>query len=463
MRRLAGTQALVLGLGKSGMAVARALTDRGAVVHITDSADNPEVKERARMLSGEGVDVVPWTAAEAAADAAQLVVVSPGVPVDSPPILAGKSSGASVISELELAYSLTDSPITAVTGTNGKGTVVTWLGEMYKAAGRCHIVAGNIGRPLIDAIGEATPATTLIVEVSSFQLETVIDFRPRVGVLLNITEDHIDRHGDMETYRETKARLFANQTNNDFAVVNADDAETAEIINHIPCNLIRFSAKSRLTKGVWLEEDRIVAALPPDFTRQDIGQTAEIKVVGQHNLENALAASAAALLDGIPVDAVQRALVSFGGLPHRISYVTTIKGITFYDDSKATNPDAAKRAIEAFDGKIVLLAGGRNKGLDFSELAGAAARRARAVVVFGEAAEDIAAAVKKVSAEDVPVNRAATLDDAVRIAYEAAKPGDTVLLSPGCASFDMFRDYAERGRAFRDAANRLAVRESGKV
>ena len=460
MRRLAGTQALVLGLGKSGMAAARALIDRGAVVHITDSADNPEVKERARTLSGEGVDIVPWAAAEAAADAAQLVVVSPGVPVDSPPILAGKSSGASVISELELAYSLTDSPITAVTGTNGKGTVVTWLGEMYEAAERRHIVAGNIGRPLIDAIGEATSATTLIVEVSSFQLETVIDFRPRVGVLLNITEDHIDRHRDMETYRETKARLFAKQTNDDFAVVNADDAQIAGIIRRIPSNLIRFSARSRLTEGVWLEEGRIVAALPPDFTRQDIGGTAEIKVVGQHNLENALAAATAALLDGIPVDAVQRALVSFEGLPHRISYVTTVKGVTFYDDSKATNPDAARRAIEAFDGKIVLLAGGRNKGLDFSSLA-AAARRARAIVVFGEAAEDIAAAVKKVSAEDVPVNRAATLDDAVRIAYAAAKPGDTVLLSPGCASFDMFSDYAERGRAFRDAVNRVAVGESG--
>jgi UDP-N-acetylmuramoylalanine--D-glutamate ligase len=449
-------RALVLGMGKSGESAARALIRAGAVVKMTDTAFS-KMPDNMTDLARAGVDFVKWESSGSMAKGYDTVVVSPGVPINSAAINAAKRSGAEVIGELELAYRTTESPIIAVTGTNGKSTVVTMLGEIFSRAGVPNIVAGNIGYPLTDAAGEATPDTVLIAEVSSFQLETAIDFKPKIGVLLNITEDHMDRHGDMATYISAKAKLFSRQTADEFAVINLEDEGSAEVIEMVPSTVVPYSIYKKTNRGVFIDDNRVWAILPPEYLPVIDGYVNDFKIKGAHNLENILAAAAVALLWGIPADEVSTAIANFKGLKHRIEYAAEVNGVTFYDDSKATNPDAMKRALEAFTEPVILMAGGRNKGMDFTPLAPILKERVKAAVLFGEAADEIGAVIANTgNAAKIPFVKAASMREAVTAAYELADPGNVVLMSPGCASFDMYNSYAERGDDFQENARRLA-------
>lgn len=456
MTNLKDKSFLVLGLGLSGVAAAERLLALGAKVTVTDLADTANVLARAKKLKLRGAKTIPWTQPLAMVQGQETVVVSPGVRVDSPVIKAARRLGLTVMSELELAYRLTDAPVIAVTGTNGKSTVVTLLGEIFDTANLPNIVAGNIGRPLVDAVATATHDTTLIVEVSSFQLEGVIDFKPKIGVVLNITEDHLDRHDSMRSYGKLKGRLFANQDHQDYAVVNLDDDEVGKILGDIPSVVVPFSLNRTAPQGVFVDHDRIWAALPPEFLPAPVGRVTDIKLKGKHNLENALAAVATSLLSGISPETIMKSLAGFKGLRHRIELVDVVDGVSFYDDSKATNPDAAKRALESFDEPVIIIAGGRNKGMDFHSMVRAMKERGKTAVLFGESAEELATMIAETGGDTaLPFAVARSIDEAVIIAKASAAAGDVVLLSPGCASFDMFKSYEERGRAYQDAVKRL--------
>ncbi len=444
-----GKKFLILGLGASGYSAARKLLSMGADVSVADSSVAYEVMKRADELQEAGAKRISWGLPADMLRNQEFLIISPGVPVDEPVVKSARRRGVPVMSELELAYRLTESPIIAVTGTNGKSTVVTMLGEIFTAAGVANLVAGNIGRPLVDAIDEASPETVLIVEVSSFQLETVIDFRPRIAVLLNITEDHIDRHKDMSVYREAKARLFKRQQPEDFAVVNLDDPEVTKVLDSIKSSLVPYSTEQQTERGVFVENGMIWAVLPPEYKPETVGSVGDIHFKGSHNLENALAAIGVAMVWGLPAGDIMKAVSKFKGLSHRIELVAEKGGVRYYDDSKATNPDAVRRALGAFEEPVVLLAGGRNKGMDFGSLKSVIAKKVKAAVLFGESADEFAGIIK--DAGSIMAVKAETMEEAVRLAAERAEPGDAVLLSPGCASFDMFNGYAERGQAFQDA------------
>jgi UDP-N-acetylmuramoylalanine--D-glutamate ligase len=459
MMDVRGKSFLIIGLGVSGYSAARKLLSLGAVVSTVDSSVEYKVMKRAEELEEAGAKPVVWGLPADMLRDQNYLIVSPGVPVDEPVVKSARRRGIKVLSELELAYRLTDSPIIAVTGTNGKSTVVTMLGEIFSAAGIPNIVAGNIGRPLVDAIDEASPETVLIVEVSSFQLETVVDFRPRVAVLLNITEDHIDRHGDLKTYRDMKARLFAKQLVDDFAVVNLDDPEITKILDSVKATLVPYSVQKQTERGVFVENGMIWAVVPPMYNPETVGPISDVQFRGIHNLENALAAIAVGLVWGIPSPVIIKAIANFKGLSHRLEFVAKRGGVRFYDDSKATNPDAVKRALGAFDEPVVLLAGGRNKNMDFSTLKSEIKERVKAAVLFGEYAEELAEIIKE--SGPIPVTIVETMDEAVKESAAKAAPGDSVLLSPGCASFDMFDGYAERGRVFQDAVRALPDNTAG--
>ncbi len=454
-RDYANSRVLVLGLGKSGTAAAKALARLGAEVSVTDSNDAATGGLTTELIDA-GVKNIAWKTNGSMARGYDLVVVSPGVAIDSPAVKVAKRSRAEVIGELELAYRLTAHPIIAVTGTNGKSTVVTLLGEIFSAAGIPNVVAGNIGLPMVEAIQGLDPRAVIIAEVSSFQLETVIEFKPKIGILLNITPDHLDRHRTMFAYRDVKTRLFAQQTEDDYAVINLDDELAADVMDDVPSTVVPYSIYKATDRGVFVDSGRIWAVLPPRYMPVVDGVVAELGLRGAHNLENILAAVAAALLWGISAAQVTEAVQAFKGLSHRVERVAAIGGVTYYDDSKATNPDAARRAIEAFNEPVVLLAGGRNKGMDFSLLEPIMKERVKAVVAFGEAAEEIAAVVAEAGHSlGIELVRAATMHEAVTAAHSLARPGDIVLLSPGCASFDMYTGYAARGDDFQAEVRKL--------
>jgi UDP-N-acetylmuramoylalanine--D-glutamate ligase len=450
---------LILGLGASGHAAALKLLKLGAKVSIVDSSVKYEVMKQAAELERAGAKPVTWGLPAEMLSEQEYLIVSPGVPVDEPVVKSARRRGLKVMSEIELAYQLTECPIIAVTGTNGKSTVVTMLGEIFTAAGVHNLVAGNIGRPLIDAIDEAKPETVLIVEVSSFQLETVIDFNPRIAVLLNITEDHMDRHVNMKTYRDMKAKLFERQQPTDFAVVNLDDPEVTKVLDGIKSSLVPYSAKQQTERGVFVENGMIWGVVPPEYHPETVGSVTDVNFKGSHNLENALAAIAVGLVWGLPAEKIMKAITDFKGLSHRIEFVAKKGGAGYYDDSKATNPDAVKRALSAFSEPIVLLAGGRNKGMDFAPLTRVIREKVKAAVLIGESADELAGVIK--DAGQIPFKTARNMDEAVAMAAGYAAPGDAVLLSPGCASFDMYSGYAERGRVFQKAVRALPDSEDG--
>ena len=437
-----GTRVLVIGLGISGEAAARHALRLGATVTVVDEADDAGLRERAGKLEGARVVLGDATAAPETATASDIVVASPGVPERAPALRAAVDAGVTVWSEVELAFRLAHAPILGITGTNGKTTTTKMLADALVAAGFRATAAGNIGRPLVDAVGE--DHEVVVAELSSFQLRHVVSFRTPVGVLLNLAEDHLDWHGTFEAYAGAKARLFERQTSADTAIHRDDDrcgraaSETAAA--HVP-----FSAGPPVDGGAGVRDGRIVVPSGEVLAANDL------RARGRPALENAVAAAAAATAFGAAREAVGRALAAFEPLPHRMELVATIGGVSYVNDSKATNPHAVLAALDGAE-RVVLIAGGRNKDLDLSVLRSAAAA-VRAVVGIGEAGTEIAEFFLDAG---VAAERARSMDEAVARAAAIATPGDTVLLSPGCASFDMFADYKARGEAFRAAVKKLS-------
>ena len=435
MIRPTPSRALVVGLGSSGVAAAALLARQGWRVTANDRAGAAALGERAAQLPG-GVEVVLGGHPASLLDGVDLVVVSPGVPADLPLLAQARTLGIEVIAELELAYrALADTPLLAVTGSNGKTTVTALLGAILEEAGWNAGVGGNIGHPA-SALALEGGFDALVWEVSSFQLEGCTTLRPRVGVLLNLSPDHLDRHATLADYLAAKARLFACQQGDDLAVLNADDQAVAGLA--VPARAEFFSLRDR-TVAACLAGDRLVldghALLP----------RARLPLLGEHNVANALAAALAAARAGVPRAAIAAALERFRGLPHRHTLVAEIGGVRFVDDSKGTNIGATAAGLAGYPaGTVHLILGGLGKGQDFAPLVEAAAGRVAAAYLIGEAAGEIASSF----GSRVPVEQCGTLAEAVRRAAAAARPGDTVLLSPACASFDQFRDYAHRGDEF---------------
>jgi UDP-N-acetylmuramoylalanine--D-glutamate ligase len=447
---LAGKKVLVVGLGRSGAGVARLCAARGARVTVTDRKPAEDLAfVVAALPAGTTTELGGHPPGIFAS--ADLIVLSPGVP-PLPELEAARAAGIPVTGELELAARFLSAPIVAVTGTNGKSTTTALCGAMLAGTGRPTFVGGNLGVPLVEAVGTpaAGPDGLCVVEVSSFQLETAERFAPRIAVLLNISPDHLDRYPDLESYAAAKARIFRAQGPGDYAVVNAEDPHVLGLARAVPGRVLRFSSRHPLDEGGWLAPDALCLRLPDGPVERY--PRALPGLIGQHNLENALAASLAARLAGAPTGAVRDALVAFRPLPHRMALVAEVGKVAYYDDSKGTNVGAVVAALDGFPRKVVLIAGGRDKGSDYAPLAKVMRAVGRGAVVVGEAAARIQAALDPV----VPVGAAATLEEAVVAAAAMAQPGDAVVLSPACASFDMFRDYAHRGEAFCAAVAALA-------
>lgn len=453
---IAGKKIVVAGCGKTGRSTAEFLARRGAVVTVTDTAAASVLRETTAGLSALGVGLEFGGHRPETFSRADLIILSPGVSHTIAPVAAAREAGVPVMGEIELAFRFIKAPMLAVTGTNGKSTATLLLGEMLKASGWKVFVGGNIGTPLIDYINKEEPAERVVVEVSSFQLDTIDTFRPAVSVLLNITDDHLDRYPDFEAYARSKGRIFMNQRAADTAVINTADPAIQRVFD-ARCAAAPDAAPRCFTYGrkddhgqpagqargrAWITDEAVFFDTPE--TGEFKIARANIRLAGRHNLENACAAGLAAVAAGGAPEGIAAALGDFTGLPHRLRHVDTVNGIFYVDDSKATNVDAAARALEAFDNPVVLIMGGRDKGGAYAPLKSRFAGRVRHLVVLGEAAEKIAAALK----DAAPTTKVATMDDAVRAAAAAAENGDTVLLSPACSSFDMYDGYAQRGDDF---------------
>jgi UDP-N-acetylmuramoylalanine--D-glutamate ligase len=444
-----GRRVVVVGAARSGIAVADLLVSRGAIVTLTDTRpsidDESALRLRGIVLELGGHRLETLTGAD-------LIVLSPGVPPRQPVLDAARAAGVPVTGELELASRWLLGRIVAITGTKGKSTTTTLTGRMFEAGGRRTRVGGNIGLALSAQVDDSTPDTIHVVEVSSFQLEMTERFHPWIAALLNFSPDHLDRHASVEEYAGAKARIFANQTPADWAVVNADDAPALQLSAAAPARPFRFSLSGDLRgqrEGVVIAGDLIVHRTSEGDV--PLVPLTSVRLLGRHLLSDVLAAAAIARIAGIAPEAMTRAVEGFTGLEHALEPVGEAGGVRFVNDSKATNIAAARLAIESFDRGLVVILGGRFKGGDFRDLREPLAARADAVVAIGEAADLVMSALEGA----VPVRRAASLSDAVRSAYAAASPGGTVLLAPACASSDMFRDYAERGRVFKGEVERL--------
>lgn len=445
-----GTPVTVVGLARSGVAAARWLLGLGCAVRVTELGRTPELERAARELEREGVSVETGGHTRPFVKGAHLLVTSPGVPPAAPPLVWARAAGIPVVGELELGAWYCPGRIAAVTGSNGKSTVVTLVGEILKAAGQEAVVCGNIGAPLCGQLHRIRPATRVVLEVSSFQLEDALSFHPEIACVLNVTDNHLDRHGTFARYLEAKARILAFQGPRSWAVLNADDPGSRGLRGRARGRLAFFSrsgdrAQARVSDG-WIQLDLDGACGP-------VCRVDALPAQGAHHVENALAACSIAGLLGAAPSTIGQALRSFRGLPHRQQRVGELRGVTFINDSKSTTVASGISAIRAAPGPVVLIAGGRDKGGDFSRLR-PWRDKLRAAVLIGEDGPKIAAKLKGT----VPLVRAADLKEAVRAAFGLARQGECVLLSPMCASFDMFRDFEERGERFTEEVSRLAAR-----
>lgn len=456
---------LVIGLGVSGRAAADKLLREGHEVRINDLSDSEEIREAARPFSERGAEVVLGHHREEVLRGVELVVVSPGVRSRLPLLREAEARGIPVWSEIELAWRYARGPVVAVTGTNGKTTTVSMIEAILKRAGMRARAVGNIGYPMVSAVEDMGPGDPLVVEVSSFQLFYVQEFRPRVAVLLNVSHDHYDWHSDLGEYVEAKGRIWMNQSPGDQAVVNLDDPLCVEASRAAPAGKCFFSRREAEEACVWREGETIRFRDPESGRTVEVMGVGELALPGEHNLENALAATAASLLMGATPEAVRDALRGYRGLPHRLQWVGERDGVSFYDDSKATNPHASLRALSAFPGPMVLILGGRNKGLPFRELAAEIAGRnerggVRMVYLIGEAAEEIEAALRE-EAPAVPRRVLPGLEEVFEDLPRRVRAGDVVVFSPACASFDRYRDYRERGDHFQRLVNEYTGRGIG--
>jgi UDP-N-acetylmuramoylalanine--D-glutamate ligase len=459
---LAGARVTVMGLARSGIAACRLLQAAGAQVTVADRKESAELTAALGGIDRDHVGVTVGARYESSLEEADLVVISPGVPYRLAPLQAVRRRGVKVISELELASQFFRSPLLAVTGTNGKSTTVTLIGKFLAESGQRAFVGGNLGTALSEAAvedlhasqaGKPSPYDYLVVEVSSFQLETIDRFHPWIAALLNVTIDHQDRYESLDEYVAAKQRIFENQTTSDFALLNLDDDCVAALRRDVRAKRLGFTTAPTIGTdmygGTYLEDGWIVTTVTG--VRQQICHRREIRIIGNHNVENVMAAATYAVLCGCPLDAIRRVLATFPGLEHALEIVRERRGVRFVNDSKGTNVDATLKALESIDQPIWLIAGGRDKGGDFSRLVQAVSRRVTRVVLIGEAAPLLRRAWEDAAA----ITEAGNLRDAVDLAAREASPGDVVLLSPACASFDMFSDYQDRGRQFKALVHAL--------
>ncbi len=446
---LANKRVLVVGLGKSGVASALFLKEHGAQVTVSDTKSGNELRNEIPVLLDHGITVETGGHGERTFRGQDLIVVSPGVPVDAPLLVQARSQGEPVIGEVELAAQFLPGRIVAITGSNGKTTTTTLAGEILTAGGLPTLVGGNIGTPAISLAGRATVQSVIVLEVSSFQLETIQTFHPKIAVVLNVTPDHLDRHRTLEKYIDAKARIFENQRGDDFAVLNADDPTCVSLARRTRAKVFWFSRQKEVQEGAWVREGAILFR---NVDRQhEIMLASEIPLKGAHNLENVLAAVCAGALMGCAAEKIRQAVHEFKAVEHRLEFVATIRGVDYYNDSKATNVDATIKALESFPANIHLILGGKDKGSDYSVLNDLLKKRVKHVYTIGAAAAKIKSQIK-----NVEVVHAETLDNAVRKAAAAATAGDVVLLAPACASFDQFKSYEERGKLFKEMVRNLA-------
>jgi len=455
-RWLAGRTVAVVGLARSGVAAARLIGRLGGRVLASDSAAREALSAEARALEREGARLWAGGHPAAAFEGAALVVVSPGVPLELPALAAAQTRGVPVVSELELAWRVMEADVIAITGTNGKTTTTALIGDILRAQARSVLVGGNIGTPLSLAALDFPADGLVVAEASSFQLEATLRFRPRVAAVLNVTPDHLDRHGTLERYVDAKARIFANQTGADCAVLNADDAAVAGLAVRTAAHVVWFSRARVLDHGVFVRDGWVAARLNGHV--ELVCPVAEIPLRGQHNVENVLAATACALWTGMAPAAIRKGIALFRGVAHRIERVQDHRGVVYYNDSKGTNVASTIKALESFAEPVILIAGGKGKGQDFGPLGQAARGRVRHAVLIGEDRDTLRAAL---GAAGAGVEDAASMEAAVQAAAAAAQPGDVVLLSPACASFDMFQNFEHRGEAFKSAVRALAQSRGG--
>ena len=443
---VSGKKVVVVGAARSGVAAAELLVRRGASVTLSDTREN--IQEDAQLRAA-GVDLELGGHKAETFAAADLIVLSPGVPPAQPVIAQARAAGVPVMGELELASRWLRGRIVAITGTKGKSTTTTLIGRMLEAGGHRVLVGGNIGHALSAQVDDSTDDTIHVVETSSFQLESVETFHPWIAVLLNFSPDHLDRHADISEYAAAKARIFTNQVREDWAVLNADDEPSHVLAQEAHAQRLLFSTQHDLPEGVIVSGGAIVRR--SGGGDQVLVPLSSVKLLGRHLLADVVAAAAVASIAGVTSAAMTHAVETFTGLEHALEPVARIGGVSFVNDSKATNIESALRAIESFDSGLVVILGGRFKGGDFGQLRQPLSERQAAVVAIGEAAP----LVRDALAPTVPVMDAADMVAAVRTAFAAASPGTTVLLAPACSSFDMFKDYADRGRVFKQTVAKL--------
>ena len=446
---LNGKRVLVVGLGKSGVASALFLKAHGARVTVSDTKTGDELRSEIPLLLDHGIAVETGGHGERTFRGQDLIVVSPGIPVDAPALVQARALGGSVIGEIELAARFLRGPIVAITGSNGKTTTTTLTGEIMTAGGFPALVGGNIGTPAIALAERATAESVIVLEVSSFQLETIHSFRPKIAVILNVTPDHLDRHRTFEAYVDAKARILENQQSADLAVLNADDPTCVAMAARTKAQVFWFSRQKEVQQGAWVLDGNIL--FRQGAQQREIMLTSEIPLKGAHNLENVLAAVCAGALMGCAPEKIRQAVRDFKAVEHRLEYVATIRGVDYYNDSKATNVDATIKALESFPANIHLIVGGKDKGSDYTLLNDLLRQRVKRVYTIGAAAEKIESQIK-----GVEVVHADTLENALRKANAVAEPGDVVLLAPACASFDQFKNYEQRGQVFKEIVRTLS-------
>jgi UDP-N-acetylmuramoylalanine--D-glutamate ligase len=449
---LKNKRVLVVGLGKSGKAAALFLRDRGARVTVSDTRSVAALEKEIPALLEAGIMVEAGGHGLLTFRRQDLIVVSPGVPYDTPELKQVRAFGLPVIGELELASRFLRGQIVAITGSNGKTTTTALVGKIFADSGRPTLVGGNIGTPVIELVGESTAETMTVLEVSSFQLETVEQFHPHIAVVLNITPDHLDRHHTFEAYAAAKARITGQQTASDFLVLNGEDTPTQMIAGKTRAQVFWFSGRRPIKQGAFVHGESVLFVAREGAKAEPVMPVAEIPLRGAHNVENVLAAVCAARLGGVAAESIRASVSAFKAVEHRLEFVATVRGVEYYNDSKATNVDATRKALEAFPGGVHLILGGKDKDSNYAELADLVRARVKIVYTIGSAAQKIerqlAGVVKMVSA--------GTLQEAVRKAAQDAVAGEVVLLAPACASFDQFESYEHRGKVFKELVKGLA-------
>ncbi|HEV2488438.1 MAG TPA: UDP-N-acetylmuramoyl-L-alanine--D-glutamate ligase [Candidatus Acidoferrales bacterium] len=447
---LEGKRVLVVGLARTGLVTSKFCAAYGARVTAADEKQESELAETAAALRAAGVSLEFGPFQQETFGNQDLIIVSPGVPANIPVLQLARTRKIPVWSEIELAWRLLRGKLVAITGSNGKTTTTALVGHILQSAKIPVLVGGNIGTPLLARVEASSDSTVTVAEVSSFQLETIEAFRPDVGVLLNLTPDHFDRHGSFEEYARAKQRLFENMLDRDAAVLNADDPQVAQR-GPMHGQVYWFSRQKRVAAGTFLREDQII------FRREGaedvLMRRGDIPLRGEHNLENVLAAATTSILAGAPAGTIEAGVRTFPGVEHRLEFVSEIRGVAYYNDSKATNVDATLKAIDAFPGALFVILGGKDKGSDYAPLREPLSQKARLVLLIGAAADKIAGQLEGAA----PIEQAGNLARAIASAFEKAKPGDTVLLAPACASFDQFENFEHRGRVFKELVAQLAA------